>query len=238
MRPGMDKLIAKYHRAGIQTIMITGDQAATAQAIGEQLGLSGDQPLQVLESTKLDEMDPDLLAGLAKNVHVFARVSPAHKLKIVRALQEAGYVVAMTGDGINDGPALKAADIGVAMGLTGTNVAREVSDVVLEDDNLHTMSVAVRQGRTNAETLALCAGMDYRCRETMARLHELNAGAAYLVKGQAASATNPEVLAITTSTRVIKITGASSNVEFGQIVGGAARNGELGHAFLMTPTGR
>ncbi len=144
----MDKLIAMYHRAGIKTIMITGDQAATAQAIGEQLGLSGDQPLQVLESTKLDEMDPDLLAGLAKNVQVFARVSPAHKLKIVRALQEAGYVVAMTGDGINDGPALKAADIGVAMGLSGTNVAREVSDVVLEDDNLHTMSVAVRQGRT------------------------------------------------------------------------------------------
>ena len=148
MRPGMDQLIQMYHRAGIKTIMITGDQAATAQAIGEQLGLSGDQPLQVLESTKLDEMDPDLLAGLAKNVQVFARVSPAHKLKIVRALQESGYVVAMTGDGINDGPALKAADIGVAMGEGGTNVAREVSDVVLEDDNLHTMRIAVRQGRT------------------------------------------------------------------------------------------
>ena len=148
MRPDMDKLIQMYHRAGIKTIMITGDQAATAQAIGEQLGLSGDKPLQVLESTKLDEMDPELLAGLAKNVQVFARVSPAHKLKIVRALQEAGYVVAMTGDGINDGPALKASDIGVAMGAGGTNVAREVSDVVLEDDNLHTMSVAVRQGRT------------------------------------------------------------------------------------------
>ena len=148
MRPGMDRLIRMYHKAGIKTIMITGDQAATAQAIGEQLGLSGDQPLQVLESTKLDEMDPELLAGLAKNVQVFARVSPAHKLKIVRALQEAGYVVAMTGDGINDGPALKASDIGVAMGEGGTNVAREVSDVVLEDDNLHTMRIAVRQGRT------------------------------------------------------------------------------------------
>jgi Ca2+-transporting ATPase len=148
MRSGMDKLIAQYHRAGIGTIMITGDQAATAEAIGEQLGLSGDKPLQVLESSVLEEMDPELLAGLARNVHVFARVSPAHKLKIVRALQEAGYVVAMTGDGINDGPALKAADIGVAMGAGGTNVAREVSDVVLEDDNLHTMNVAIRQGRT------------------------------------------------------------------------------------------
>ncbi len=148
MRPDMDKLIKMFHKAGIKTIMITGDQAATAQAIGEQLGLSGDKPLQVLESTKLDDMDPELLAGLAKNVQVFARVSPAHKLKIVRALQEAGYVVAMTGDGINDGPALKASDIGVAMGEGGTNVAREVSDVVLEDDNLHTMAAAIRQGRT------------------------------------------------------------------------------------------
>ena len=148
MRPGMDKLIREWHRAGIQTIMITGDQAATAYAIGKQLGLSGNRPLQVLESSKLDEMEPELLAGLAKNVQVFARVSPAHKLKIVRALQEAGYVVAMTGDGINDGPALKASDIGVAMGMTGTNVARDVSDVVLEDDNLHTMETAVSQGRT------------------------------------------------------------------------------------------
>ncbi len=148
MRPGMDQLIREYHAAGIETIMITGDQSATAQAIGKQLGLSGDKPLQVLESTKLDEMDAELLAGLVRNTHVFARVSPAHKLKIVRALQEAGLVVAMTGDGINDGPALKAADIGVAMGKTGTNVAREVSDVVLEDDNLHTMTIAIGQGRT------------------------------------------------------------------------------------------
>jgi Ca2+-transporting ATPase len=148
MRPGMDRLIAEYHQAGIETIMITGDQSATAYAIGKELGLSGDKPLQVLESNKLEEMDPELLAGLVRNVHVFARVSPAHKLKIVRALQEAGMVVAMTGDGINDGPALKAADIGVAMGESGTNVAREVSDVVLEDDNLHTMTIAVAQGRT------------------------------------------------------------------------------------------
>lgn len=148
MREGMDKLIAQFHRAGIETVMITGDQAATAQAIGKQLGLSGDKPLQVLESSKLENVEPELLAGLVKNVHVFARVSPAHKLRIVQAFQDAGRVVAMTGDGINDGPALKAADIGVAMGQTGTNVARDVSDVVLEDDNLHTMAIAVNQGRT------------------------------------------------------------------------------------------
>ncbi len=148
MRDGMDQLIAQFHEAGIKTVMITGDQAATAQAIGRQLGLSGDQPLQVLESSKLEDVEPELLAGLVKNVHVFARVSPAHKLRIVQAFQDAGMVVAMTGDGINDGPALKAADIGVAMGETGTNVARDVSDVVLEDDNLHTMAIAVNQGRT------------------------------------------------------------------------------------------
>jgi Ca2+-transporting ATPase len=148
MRAGMDKLIAQFHTAGIETVMITGDQSATAQAIGQQLGLSQGRPLQVLESSRLEDLDPQMLAGLVKNVHVVARVSPAHKLKIVRAFQDAGRVVAMTGDGINDGPALKAADIGVAMGSGGTNIAREVSDVVLEDDNLHTMSVAVRQGRT------------------------------------------------------------------------------------------
>lgn len=148
MREGMDRLIEKFHAAGIETVMITGDQAATAQAIGKQLRLSGDKPLQVLESSKLESVEPELLAGLVKNVHVFARVSPAHKLRIVQAFQDAGRVVAMTGDGINDGPALKAADIGVAMGESGTNVARDVSDVVLEDDNLHTMAIAVRQGRT------------------------------------------------------------------------------------------
>jgi len=148
LRPGMKDLIADYHRAGIETIMITGDQSGTAYAIGRELGLSGDKPLNVLESSRLEGMDAELLAGLVKNVHVFARVSPAHKLEIVQALQKAGLVVAMTGDGINDGPALKAADVGVAMGAGGTNVARDVSDVVLEDDNLHTMTVAISQGRT------------------------------------------------------------------------------------------
>jgi len=148
MRPGMDQLIGKYHEAGIETIMITGDQSGTAAAIGRQLGLSGDKPLKVLESSALENLDPALLRGLVKDVHVFARVSPAHKLKIVQALQDAGLVVAMTGDGINDGPALKAADVGVAMGGGGTNVARDVSDVVLEDDNLHTMTAAINQGRT------------------------------------------------------------------------------------------
>ncbi len=148
LRTGMPELMSLYHRAGIRTVMITGDQTATAAAIGKQLNLSGDKPLEVLDSTSLDKLDPELLAGLIKKVNVFARVSPAHKLKIVQALQRSGFVVAMTGDGINDGPALKASDVGVAMGKTGTDVARSVADVVLQDDNLGTMAVAVEQGRT------------------------------------------------------------------------------------------
>jgi len=148
LRPGMRELMQQYHGAGIETVMITGDQGATAAAIGRELGLSDGRPLNILEAVRLEDMDPQLLAGLVKNTHVFARVSPAHKLQIVQALQAGGRVVAMTGDGINDGPALKAADVGIAMGCSGTDVARSVADVVLEDDNLHTMGGAIAQGRS------------------------------------------------------------------------------------------
>src|SRR5207248_10596701 len=120
----------------------------TAYAVARQLRLANGQPLEILDSESLEQLDPQLLSGLAQRVRVFARVSPAHKLQIVRALQDAGKVVAMTGDGVNDGPALRAADIGIAMGHTGTDVAREVADVVLEDDNLETMIIAIGQGRT------------------------------------------------------------------------------------------
>jgi len=147
LRTGMPDLIDVFHQAGIRTVMITGDQSATAYAIGKQLNLSNNRPLQILDSTRLDKLDPVLLQGLIENVHIFARVSPAHKLEIVQALQKSGKAVAMTGDGINDGPALKAADIGVAMGGAETDIARSVSDVVLEDDNLHTMVTAVHEGR-------------------------------------------------------------------------------------------
>ena len=147
-RKGVKELIGVFHRAGIETVMITGDQTPTAYAIGNELDLSNGEQLEILDSTHLNDIEPDVMKALAERVHVFARVSPAHKLQIVQALQSAGKVVAMTGDGINDGPALKAADIGIAMGHAGTDVAREVADIVLEDDNLETMIIAVSHGRT------------------------------------------------------------------------------------------
>jgi Ca2+-transporting ATPase len=147
VRPGVASVIERFHRAGIRTVMITGDQSPTAYAIGRELGLAGDRSLEILDSTRLDSIDPELLRALAAKVDVFARVSPAHKLQIVQALQASGEVVAMTGDGVNDGPALKAADVGIAMGAAGTDAAREIADIVLEDDELATMVDAVGQGR-------------------------------------------------------------------------------------------
>lgn len=148
VREGIGDAIHAFHQAGIDTVMITGDQSATAYAIGKELQLSQGAPLEILDATHLTDLEPEALRALARRVHVFARVSPAHKLQIVQALQEAGKVVAMTGDGINDGPALKAADVGIAMGRTGTDIAREVADVVLEKDNLDTLIIAIRDGRT------------------------------------------------------------------------------------------
>lgn len=148
LRPGMKELMKDFHQAGIKTVMITGDQSATAHAVARELQLANGGAEKILDAASLDQMDPELLRGLASDVNVFARVSPAHKLRIVQAYQGAGQVVAMTGDGINDAPALKAADNGVAMGESGTDVARSVADVVLEDDNLRTMYTAVQQGRS------------------------------------------------------------------------------------------
>ncbi len=148
VRPGVSGLIREFHRAGIDTVMITGDQSLTAYAIGRELDLASGEQIEILDSTELSQMDSEALKAISDRVHVFARVSPAFKLEIVRAFQSKGRVIAMTGDGINDGPALKAADIGIAMGEGGTDIAREVADVVLEEDNLETVIVAVRDGRT------------------------------------------------------------------------------------------
>ncbi len=148
IRKGVKEVVKVFHGAGIDTIMITGDQSPTAYAIGKELNLSQNQHLEILDSTNLSNLDPEVMKGLCAHVRVFARISPAHKLQVVQALQQAGKVVAMTGDGINDAPALKAAEVGIAMGNTGTDVAREVADVVLEDDDLETMAIAIARGRT------------------------------------------------------------------------------------------
>lgn len=146
-RPGMRELMARFRAAGLHPIMVTGDQSATAHAIARQIGLRHDGRLEGLDAAELEHIPPDVLRSLAQRIDIFSRVSPAHKLRIVQALQRAGRVVAMTGDGINDGPALRAADIGIAMGREGSQLAQEVADIVIRDDNLQTMIIAVEQGR-------------------------------------------------------------------------------------------
>jgi len=130
--------------AGIRTVMITGDHPDTAQAVARQLGISAGS---VVTGTELTYLDNTELHRIAEEVSVFARVAPEHKKEIAEALQENGHVVAMTGDGVNDAPALKAADIGIAMGISGTEVAKEASDMVLADDNFATIVAAVEEGR-------------------------------------------------------------------------------------------
>ncbi len=148
IREGVKELIQAFHRAGIETIMITGDQSPTAYSVAMELGLSRGERLEILDSTQFESMDSEVMRALARKVHVYSRVSPGHKLRIVQALQDSGRVVAMTGDGINDCVALKASDIGIAMGRSGTDVAREVSDVVLEDDSFEALIIALKDGRT------------------------------------------------------------------------------------------
>jgi len=145
-RPEVPPALEKARTAGIRTIMITGDYANTARAIAEAIGLL--QPgHQVLTSTDLNQLDASGLQHEVKSTDVFARVSPEHKLRIVEALRANGEVVAMTGDGVNDAPSIKRADIGVAMGITGTDVAKESADMVLTDDNYASIVSAVEQGR-------------------------------------------------------------------------------------------
>jgi Ca2+-transporting ATPase len=140
------KSIKCCHEAGIKVKMITGDHPVTAKAIGCDLGLLASDH-EVIDGKQLNQLEPSQWREIALKHDVFARVSPEHKLKLVEALQDQGHVVAMTGDGVNDAPALKRADIGISMGIKGTAVAREASDMILADDNFASIEAAVEEGR-------------------------------------------------------------------------------------------
>lgn len=145
-RPEAAHAVAMFKRAHVRTVMITGDHRDTALAIARRLGIAEDGS-QCISGAELDRMDNAALKERAETAAVFSRVSPDHKVRIVRALKENGSIVAMTGDGVNDAPSLKAADVGIAMGQTGTDVAKQAADMVLTDDNFATIEKAIEEGR-------------------------------------------------------------------------------------------
>ncbi|MBB6282104.1 calcium-translocating P-type ATPase, SERCA-type [Geobacillus subterraneus] len=151
-RPEVKEAVARCKEAGMKTVMITGDHVVTAAAIAKQLGILPPGG-QVMDGATLSRLSVDELEREIDNIYVFARVAPEHKLKIVNAFKRRGHIVAMTGDGVNDAPAIKAADIGVAMGRSGTDVAKEAASLVLLDDNFATIQAAIEEGRNIYENI-------------------------------------------------------------------------------------
>ena len=146
LRPGVKDAVRDCDEAGVSVSMITGDHRVTALAIARDLGLADDDT-QVMTGTELQEKTPEELSEIVRHIRVFARVAPRQKLQIVDAARQAGHFVAVTGDGVNDAPALRAANIGVAMGKSGTDVAREAGELVISDDNFATIVGGIEEGR-------------------------------------------------------------------------------------------
>ncbi|MCX7782470.1 MAG: cation-transporting P-type ATPase [Meiothermus sp.] len=147
-RPEVSEAVQKCHQAGIRIVMITGDYGLTALSIARRIGIVRSEQPRIVTGLELDTLSDEALRAVLQDEVIFARVAPEHKLRVVAALQQMGQVVAVTGDGVNDAPALKKADIGVAMGIAGTDVAKEAADMILTDDNFASIVGAVEEGRT------------------------------------------------------------------------------------------
>lgn len=146
IRPEAVQAVQDFRKAGVRTVMITGDRVDTAFVIARELGIA-EKPSDCISGPRIDGLSDEEFRATARNLSVFAQVSPEHKVRIVKALKAAGKIVAMTGDGVNDAPSLKAADVGVAMGITGTDVAKNAADLILTDDNFATIAKAIAEGR-------------------------------------------------------------------------------------------
>ena len=146
-RPNVGKSITRLMQGGVHVIMITGDSPTTAMNIAKQIGMPVVGDHSVMTGDQIDSLTEDALTSAIHDVSVFARTTPEHKVTIVKALQRRGDIVAMTGDGVNDAPALKLADIGIAMGKNGTDVAKEAADMVLTDDDFSTILSAIEEGK-------------------------------------------------------------------------------------------